>query len=224
MSGHSSSFGICSFFFFFYGSAISSLPSGIIFLISFLIESVMALRSRHVPFSPFVIFRTIDFWTRSLLNNGGPLCIIERKRSPFVETAKGADVTARPRDFVSGRAANQEPQLWSNGLRDVLGVWIHSLSGFMCGFGELLKVGINLVVLVMSFWTGEEEGGSAPFCERWQRYECRPGAALLFLLLASFFLTSSVLVVFWVWEKSFSWLSVGLGRDWRGIGGQGVGR
>lgn len=57
----------------------------------------------------------------------------------------------------------------------------------MCGFGELLKVGINLVVLVMSFWTGEEDGGSAPFCERWQRYECRPGAALLFLLLASFF-------------------------------------
>lgn len=62
----------------------------------------------------------------------------------------------------------------------------------MCGFGELLKVGINLVVLVMSFWTGEEDGGSAPFCERWQRYECRPGAALLFLLLASFFFLNFV--------------------------------
>lgn len=72
----------------------------------------------------------------------------------------------------------------------------------MCGFGELLKVGINLVVLVMSFWTGEEDGGSAPFCERWQRYECRPGAALLFLLLASFF-----------FKLRRSWLSSGYGRN-----------
>lgn len=68
---------------------------------SFLTENAMALRSRHVPFFQCVIFRTIDLWTRSLLNNGRPLCIIERLQIPFVETAKGADVTARPRDFAS---------------------------------------------------------------------------------------------------------------------------
>lgn len=98
MSGHSSSFGICIFS-FLYGSGISSIPSGFFF---FLFD-----RERHgSTFSTCtlfqcVIFRTIDLWTRSLLNNGRPLCIIERLQIPFVETAKGADVTARPRDFAS---------------------------------------------------------------------------------------------------------------------------
>lgn len=90
--------------------------SGYVFFLSFMVVALVRSprdffflfdRERHgSTFSTCtlfqcVIFRTIDLWTRSLLNNGRPLCIIERLQIPFVETAKGADVTARPRDFAS---------------------------------------------------------------------------------------------------------------------------
>lgn len=115
--------------------------------------------------------------------------------------------------------ANQEPQLGSSRLRDAPDVGIHSLSGFMCGFSELLKVGINLVVLVMSFWAGEEDGGSTPFCEGEAEVRMPAGAGPLFLLRGFFsfffliFNASSVSDVFHFWPRCR--IREGLKRDWR---------
>lgn len=115
--------------------------------------------------------------------------------------------------------ANQEPQLGSSRLRDAPDVGIHSLSGFMCGFSELLKVGINLVVLVMSFWAGEEDGGSTPFCEGEAEVRMPAGCrATLFTagFFAFFFLifnASSVSDVFHFWPRCR--IREGLKRDWR---------